>query len=201
MTKSITDVDLDEFSVRMAKESDRACAIVSAALVDAKLEVLFRVRLLAEHDGLLGPAKALGDFGTRILLAHALGWISADARADLNQVRKVRNEFAHSFDHELTFDDARISNWCRELKTAKAYLDGFEVAASRPGRNISSQSIYAMRDATTSSRWRYMLTTDFLSQYLDDARSAPTETVDLLGVVRALSANTRIVAAAMGTVG
>ena len=42
--------DLNEFSSRFWGESDRACAILGAALLDARLESLFRRRLRCLAD-------------------------------------------------------------------------------------------------------------------------------------------------------
>jgi DNA-binding MltR family transcriptional regulator len=108
-------IDVDEFNARLREETDRACAILGAAMLDARLESLFRSRLIGQPDELLANGRPLGSFSVKIRLSHSLGWISDDACKDLNIVREVRNRFAHSFDHDLTFDDQSIRDQCSNL--------------------------------------------------------------------------------------
>ena len=90
----------------MAKESDRACGVLGAALLDAKLESIFRTNLkLYEKELLDNFSSPLSSFSARIVLARALNWINDDAYHDLNKIRSIRNEFAHSFDHDLSFEN------------------------------------------------------------------------------------------------
>jgi DNA-binding MltR family transcriptional regulator len=192
--KKLQDIDLDRFSERLSSESDRACAVLGAALLDAKLEAVFRTRLGAFQDDLLGNTQPLGAFGTRIRLACALGWISDDARADLDTIRTIRNDFAHSFDHDLTFTDDSISDRCSNLKTSQAYIDGFDIAATAPDRKLGSQAIHNMQDVFKPPRWRFHLAVDFLVQYFDfiasDGKRDPI--VTFLDDISALSANIRV---------
>ena len=106
--KPIPSFDLNAFSGPFRAESDRACAVLGAALLDARLESLYSRRLLCFKNELLsnGPLSA---FSTRIRLARALSWISDDVQYDLNAIRSIRNEFAHNCDHELSFADRSIN--------------------------------------------------------------------------------------------
>jgi hypothetical protein len=190
--KPLQVIDFDKFSERMNSESDRACAVLSAALLDAKLETLFQRHLRSFHEELLGASRPIGSFSTRIQLANALALVSDDARADLDTIRFIRNKFAHSFDYELGFDDQSITDRCTNPRTAKAYIDGFDLAAAAPRRKLSAMAIHAIRDRFRAPRWRYQLSVEFLAQYLDEiATGTPNDAgSDLLAEVRALSANT-----------
>lgn len=192
--KKLQDIDLDGFGERLNSESDRACGVLGAALLDAKLEAVFRTRLGAFQDDLLGNARPLGAFRTRIRLAGALGWITDDVRADLDTIRVIRNDFAHSFDHDLAFTDESISAHCSNLKTAQAYIDGFDIAARAPDRKLSSEAIHTMQNVFRSPRWHFQLAIDFLTQYLDDVSVDATldPRVTFLDEVRSLSANLRV---------
>lgn len=195
--------DLNAFSERLHTESDRAFAVLGAALLDAKLEELFRRKLRSFKDELLGNTSPIGTFSARIRIACALGWVSDDVRFDLDTIRAIRNDFAHSFNHNLAFADPSISDRCKNLRTAQAFIEGYEVAASAPNRNLSSQAIYAMQAAFKSQRWRYQLAVEFLAQHLDEigGESPVYAGPDLLNEVHALSANTRIKISATGSVG
>jgi hypothetical protein len=194
--------DLNAFSERLNSESDRACAVLGAALLDARLEDLIRRKLQCFHDELLESTRPIGTFSARIRLARALVWINDDARFDLDIVRGIRNDFAHSFDHKLSFGDQSVSDRCANLRTAQAFIDGYEVAAVATNRNLSSQAIYAMQAVFKPPRWRYQLAVEFLAQYLDEVRAENLaySGTDLTAEVRALSANTRIQISATGIV-
>lgn len=201
--KSLREIDPDKFKERLNSESDRACAILGAALLDARLETVFRQHLLRCQQELLGSDRPLGSFSARIRMARALALIDEDAGADLDTIRAIRNDFAHSFDHELSFQDQSISGRCSNLRTAQAYMDGFDVAASRPHPNLTPYALRAMRDAFKPPRWRFQLAVDFLEQYLSDLTiGKPTYAgSDLLGEVKDLSAKVRIQVRAELTVG
>lgn len=51
----------------------------------------------------------LGDFAARIDLALGLNWIDEATFSDLHIIRKIRNDFAHHPDHDLTFANDSIS--------------------------------------------------------------------------------------------
>jgi DNA-binding MltR family transcriptional regulator len=195
-------VDLNAFGERLSSESDRACAVLGAALLDAKLEHVFRRKLRCFHDQLLGNTRPIGTFSARIRLARALDWINEDVRADLDVVRDIRNDFAHSFDHNLAFSDQSVSARCGNLRTAQAYIDGYELAANSPHRNLSPTAIYAMQAVFKPPRWRYQLAVDFLAQHLDEiAAGVPAYCgTDLLAEVGALSASARVQVSIAGTV-
>jgi hypothetical protein len=191
---SLHDIDLNTFGVQLSAETDRACGVLGAALLDAKLEALLRHCLSAFQDELLGNAKPLGSFSARISIARALALISEDAAADFDTIRRIRNDFAHSFDHGLDFTNQSIADRCANLRCACAFLKGFDEAAARPARNLSSDVIRVMQGAITSPRKRYELAVDFLAQYVDDLPAVKFEYAgpDIVGEVHALSANTRI---------
>jgi DNA-binding MltR family transcriptional regulator len=193
--KPITEVDLNAFSERMNSESERACAILGAALLDAKLEDLFRRRLLCFQGELLNNgAGPIGSFSARIRIARALGWIDEDAQFDLDTIRSIRNEFAHSLDCGLSFSDQSISSKCGNLRTAQTFIVGFDAAASVPHSNLSAEAFHAMREVFEPPRWRYQLAVHFLAQYLAEIPGVPTgySGPDLLQNVRASNANLRI---------
>ncbi|HQZ68330.1 MAG TPA: hypothetical protein PLY87_24750 [Planctomycetaceae bacterium] len=145
----------------------------------------------------------MGTFSARIRVARAMDWITEDARFDLDTVRGIRNDFAHSFDHNLAFGDQSIADRCRNLRTAQAFLDGYEVAAARPNRNLSVEAIHAMQAVFKPPRWRFQLTVEFLAQYLDEISSSlqAYSGPDLLEEIRDLSANTCVRISATATVG
>lgn len=101
MTEIPTTADqwLETIHREFNRESDRAAAIVVAAMLDEALTLLLQKRLLAPRsrtaDILNGERAPLHSFSAKIDAAHQLGLISGYMARDLHLMRKIRNEFAH----------------------------------------------------------------------------------------------------------
>ena len=120
----------DIFKKEFAKESDRACVILSAAMLDSSLESLLRSRLIptsASQDDLFDGANApLSTFDAKINLSHRIGLISSQLCRDLHIIRRIRNQFAHdvfgcSFDNTSVRD--RILEIYRSQKITESLPD------------------------------------------------------------------------------
>jgi DNA-binding MltR family transcriptional regulator len=195
--EKLKEVNLNEFSEMMAKESDRACALLGSALLDAKLESIFRQSFKSYENELLGNfSSPLSTFSARIVLARALNWIDDAAYHDLNKIREIRNEFAHSFDHELSFGDQSISDRCSLLKIVQSYIDGYDQIKNKPENHIQFgieviEGYKELKELHKPVRKRYEMTIHFLSQYLEDmpAEISAYNGSNILEAVHSLSAN------------
>jgi DNA-binding MltR family transcriptional regulator len=111
----ITDVDKLRFELN--KETDRGCALLATAFLDNILKELLRVYLVDDekcfHD-LSSGTGGLSTFSSRIELSFLLGLISPMQRRDINLIKKIRNDFAHSMEI-ISFEDEAISNRVKEL--------------------------------------------------------------------------------------
>jgi len=201
--KPIPQFDLNAFSGHFRAESDRACAVLGAALLDARLESLYTRRLRGAKDDLLGNSGALGPLSARIKVAHALAWISEDVRFDLDQIRSIRNEFAHNFDHELSFANASIADKCRTLRVAQTLIDAHEHAASTPHRNFSAEIFRAWGAQFDPPRQRFEITIEMLAQHLDEilGDSSEYKGPDLKQELWAIGSGSNIKVSMTGTVG
>jgi hypothetical protein len=167
--KPIRDFDLNTFSEHFRTESDRACAVLGAALLDARLESLFQRRLKDFSKELLSQGGPLGSFSVRIQLARALVWISEDARFDLDQIRSIRNVFAHEFDHKLSFADQSIADKCRTLRVAQTLIDAIKSVAPKTMPNFSTKLILDILGSTFEPpRQRFEWCVEMLAQYIDE---------------------------------
>lgn len=109
--------DLPQLNSELAAASDRACAIVSCAMVDTALANALKTRFVesADNEGMLyGQTAFLGSFSSRIRLGFALGIYGPKATNCLNVLRNVRNAFAHSvrpidFSHKLVVE--QFATW------------------------------------------------------------------------------------------
>ena len=99
-------------------ETDRGAVLVGAAFLEHQLgELLTRyfvddAKIVAE---LLNPGGPAGTFSSRIKLAYCIGLLRPDQFRDLETVRKLRNEFAHTFD-KASFRHARARDLCANLQ-------------------------------------------------------------------------------------
>jgi DNA-binding MltR family transcriptional regulator len=200
--KPSTPFSLDAFSGTFRAESDRACAVLGAALLDSKLERLYARRLRSHHEELLPSAKPLGSFSARIRVAQSLAWISTDVAFDLDQIRAIRNKFAHNADHELSFADQSISANCANLKVAQVLIEANEFAASQPHPNLSSAVIRAMGSVYRGARQQYEITVEMLAQHIDElpADAGPYAGPSLRDELWQLATNVRVTISVVGTV-
>ena len=201
--KPIPEFDLNAFSGPFRAESDRACAVLGAALLDARLESLYNRRLRDFKDELLLGNGALKTFSARIRVARALNWIAEDISFDLDQVRAIRNGFAHNADHELSFGNQSIADKCRTLKVAKVLIAANEHAASIPHPKYSAQVIRAMGMIFDPPRQRFEITVEMLAQHLDDlpGDSSDYNGPNLQAELWAMGSQVNIKFSATGTVG
>ena len=107
-----------DFRRALTRETDRGCALYAAAYLDRAISDLLYLSLVenknVERDLFEGTAP-LASFSSRITLAYYLGKLSPSMRRDLNLIRKIRNDFAHSAEN-LTFETEAIANRCKALQ-------------------------------------------------------------------------------------
>jgi DNA-binding MltR family transcriptional regulator len=106
------------FRRELSRESDRGAALYAAAHLDDLLHGLLH-EFLVDDPGvfkrLFSGTGGLATFSARTTLAYLLGLIPISVRDDLNLIRKIRNDFAHS-SRVVSFGDAPIASRCLELK-------------------------------------------------------------------------------------
>lgn len=90
---------------------------MAASYLDSEIERLLKGHLVAQSkvvDALFEPSGPLGAFSARVDLAFSLGLLDTSTHRELHLVRKIRNEFGHSYE-PLSFDTDAIKNRCNEL--------------------------------------------------------------------------------------
>lgn len=115
---------LRAFLVASNSETDRGRALIISSLIEEMLEEVIRAFLLenAATKNLFDSANVpLSTLSAKASASRALGLISFEEYRDINIIRKVRNAFAHSV--LCSFDDTKISDWARALKTGMGYVD------------------------------------------------------------------------------
>ena len=111
-------------------ESDRAAALVAAALLDANLESLLRSFLVADEsevEALLGTN--LQSLGARMRMAYLLGLVSVDEMHDLRIIKEIRNYFAHNL--HVSFEDSYVQRACGQFRLLRRLLGEGVVVSHR----------------------------------------------------------------------
>lgn len=133
----------------VCKESDRSAALMVTSYVEEILRRAFSMHLNADVEGgvkgLLEGNGPLSTFSDRIKLAHALGWIEKDQASEINQLRKIRNVFAHEF-RINTFSEKPIVD---HLNTIRHYEDNIYKWLDEDGhkyrRAASGRELFVLR--------------------------------------------------------
>ncbi len=122
MTPQVDKAKLQDIFDALQLEGDRACAVLGLATIDALLGELLRLALIKDPPKeLFEDRGAFSTLSSKIDIAYALGLIAKEDRRDLHLLRKIRNEFAHAIDHELSFGDQKIKSWINALTTPKLF--------------------------------------------------------------------------------
>lgn len=111
--------DLSQFIDELKEESDRGLPLVGSSLIDEKLLKTLKAFLVegkTTNRLLTGYNAPLGSFSSRTDACFALGLIDDYEYHEINIIRKIRNEFAHS-KHGISFQTDNIQGYCSSLKS------------------------------------------------------------------------------------
>lgn len=118
--------------------SDRAVAILGAAYVEeAVLDALLAEIGIEDQktiEELLGNGAPFSTFSNKIMMVSVLGLIGPRTRGDLDRIRKIRNECAHSV-NPISFTDQKIMAWSAALTPRRLPIPNVEAYlpdASKP---------------------------------------------------------------------
>jgi hypothetical protein len=106
-----------KFRSALSKETDRGCALFASSYLEKALSDLIYCALAFDKNiekDLFSGTTPLATFSSRIKIAYYLGKISKVEKRDLELIRKIRNEFAHSAD-PIDFETHKIKSQCSEL--------------------------------------------------------------------------------------
>ena len=100
---SYTAIAASKIAIQLINEGERGGVLLGAARIDFALEKLLKSIMSPHPDGndnLFQPDRPLGSFSSKISLAFRLSLIDKSIEHALQMIRKVRNDFAHSFEDE-----------------------------------------------------------------------------------------------------
>lgn len=109
--------ELSEFLIEFNKETDRGAVLNAAAVLDEWLLNILK-EFLADNKSsralLNGFNAPLGTFSARAAAAHSLGLIQDNEFQEITIIRKIRNEFGHTW-RGISFDTKNISDLANTL--------------------------------------------------------------------------------------
>ena len=124
----------------LVTESDKGCAIVVGTITEVGLLALHEAHISINtnsletpkklHESLTCPYAPLSTFAGKIQIAYGYGLISQQDYENLELIRKIRNEAAHSL-YDFSLQDAGVRKMVLRL-TAKSPIAGVTVNWSDP---------------------------------------------------------------------
>lgn len=109
--------DLAGMANRLAGESDRGAALTVAAWVDDALGALLKAYLVQDAkviEEMFKQMAPLSSFSAKIKAAYLVGLIDRRQFDNLDTIRVIRNDFAHSRT-DVTFEDQSVNARCLNL--------------------------------------------------------------------------------------
>jgi DNA-binding MltR family transcriptional regulator len=111
--------DLPALEREFYGESDRAVAVLQAAMVDQTLEAAIKRKLSPNLSGdflkdLFEFEGVIGSFSNKITMGFALGVFGKKTFHDLNIIRALRNAFAH-LRKPMRFSSPAVAGMCENL--------------------------------------------------------------------------------------
>ncbi|GAB2901733.1 MltR family transcriptional regulator [Paralcaligenes ginsengisoli] len=114
---------LNRLTRTLHDHDERSLILSLAAFANEALGRLieaFMLPVAASKDLLTGFNAPLGTFSSRIKASYALGLINEEQFKDFEYLRKIRNEFAHAWEH-VSLKQDRLVSYARNMSFS--YLD------------------------------------------------------------------------------
>ncbi|MCC8358918.1 MltR family transcriptional regulator [Salinimicrobium sediminilitoris] len=110
--------DVQKLRKFLEVESDRGCCLLAVSFLDNEIKLLLENKLVGTEkfkNNLFSLNGPLGTFSSKIDLSFSIGLIGDDVKGDIHIIRKIRNEFGHSYD-PIDFNSQKIKSRIENLK-------------------------------------------------------------------------------------
>jgi hypothetical protein len=143
--------NLNSLGRLLEEQDDRGLVLSLAAFAEDALGNLLKAFMLPVAtsaqlvDGFGAP---LGDFSSRIKAAYSLGLVTKGQFSDLEQLRKIRNLFAHTW-QPISLADQRVAGHIRSMNFAP-YLLAYPETADKKLRSSGYALLLALTGAANT---------------------------------------------------
>jgi hypothetical protein len=166
-------LDLPLLELELYGPNDRASAVLMASTVEAALTAYIGSKIRNDLNSddrrlLFDQRGPLGTFSSKIIVAHALNWIGPITRNDLDLIRLLRNEFAHSR-KSFGFTAPEVKAVCDHLQIPE---QSGSYIPSGYSRGTSPEELAALSDIT-KPKTRFIVSSHSLAYRLIVARLGP----------------------------
>jgi hypothetical protein len=180
----ITSADFFVVEREMHGDSDRAAAVVLGTFTEDALRRLIARKLRPDLNStdrklLFGFEGVAGTFAAKIALAYAMALIGPETRRDLDLIRLLRNDFAHS-QKPIKFNVPEVAAVCAELRCpdwqgVTVALGPLDIAAVRAwiGDTNPPRDRYITACRTLSNRMLVQHFGDMISAAMDGPNPLP----------------------------
>ncbi|WP_316189227.1 MltR family transcriptional regulator [Bradyrhizobium sp. SZCCHNS1054] len=153
--------------------SDRAIAIVVGSMIEMRVSALLKDAMVEErtslkirgetiHSRMFHSSGPLGSFSSKIRLAYLLRLLSERAFRDLENLKDIRNLFAH--DIEIgSFELQTVSDKCRNFSLVDRYVTDTENGIHGDAEALFGYEVDRAGDRLKHPKERYLLTAQVLS--------------------------------------
>lgn len=149
------------FLDKLKAESERGAVLVSTGFLEEQLRQVLAAFLIEDKAAaslLEGSNAPLGTFSARITACFAMGLISQAEHHDLHQLRRIRNDFAHSI--HVSFETPSIADRCKTLLLKVPDHNGkvppvqqFKTAAIALIMNLGNRPYYVSQERLAGRAW------------------------------------------------
>ena len=105
-------------AMQLLKEGARGAVLLGAARLDFALERMLKTVMHSHpggEDNLFDTDRPLGTFSAKIALAYRLGLLDKASEHALQMIRRIRNDFAHSFGDTSLADQSQRNRLLKPL--------------------------------------------------------------------------------------
>lgn len=157
------------FIEKLNEESDRGAVLISTGFLEEQLKQTLLAYFIDDKTLIAlveGGNAPLGTFSARITTCYALGLIYEREHHDLNQLRRIRNDFAHSM--HVSFETQSVIDRCKTLHSKAHDYDSEElgqVRVSPAGQfrsaatglilNLVNRPHYVGKERRSTKSWDY----------------------------------------------
>lgn len=141
--------DLNAIGEILEGQDDRGLVLSLAAFAEDALGNLLQAFMLpvkAAEQLVVGFGAPMGTFSSRIKAAYSLGLVTDEQFGDLEQLRKIRNLFAHTW-QPISLEDQRVIGHIRSMSYAP-YLQAYPETVEAKLRSSGYALLLTLTGAT-----------------------------------------------------